>query len=1419
MYAHQHSQHINPDLQMYQNTNIGYQNVEPQNSIRYNTLPPGFNQMNNARLGPQPKLNTPIMIQSESPYHRNEDSISLTRQISQLTQTNIENQKLIAQLQTQMTTLITQNTALIQAVHQQEKPHYQYGANTVSSLIESNLQANTTISETASTIVPTVVQCKSVTTPIRPDYLSSTTPTIDSQPTNQSVTSDLPEIPTSGANILSQLVTITKTTSENSKKITTFPKFSGKDFTTWYDSILSILSSPGWNKLYDQATDDAIQIDPMNDLSADLYTSLKRCLLGNAQDTMLHKKGIRSQGINFLKVLQSTYNPKLSTVERDEKQRNFLSISRKPTESIDSYGARCIFLKELLQTNGINTTPEELKTRFIMGLGPDFTTIKTALNEQNLPPKWQTLDIESLFRTASSFLNTVKSIQKQNAEYKEGQKKETKGQDEANKKEKEEKKTPPNQPKPIKTTPQPPPFVDNRHIEKDRARQARILADLQNGTFDRSKYQREVRPGACIYHGTIHKPPGPCNVLENLVEQHKNVAKQIVPTPNQLPPRTLSTPIPPAPSGVARHTQAVSAMSNIDVNEMHSAQEIASAADQLVNFEIQLNELNTNVNQYSPLTIKCKHVTNISHTNNKLKPINKSFVIDSGAFPHMWNDKSAFISYSPITDNTTINNKVILADGTSTADILGIGSIAIKIKNQIQILDTVLHVPTLNTPLLSVKQHCTKQGCYFYAANNLVILAFPNQVYNIKMKEEIFVDYSHPSKEELVAMNHSPPKTSTPSSFKSAKKVQCSTTATSKPQVNIKRLKQNAQIPTQATTGSAGYDLFAYTETSIPPGTRKKISTQISIAIPGGYYGRIAPRSGLSLQHSIDIAAGVIDSDYRGEVFPKVVNNSNKTFHVKKNTKIAQIIFTRTDSLTLEELDDLDITKRMHGGFGSTDDKKEPIEDIEPTPKLLHQQPEKITIKLPWSEEFQRATLNVQDSFNVNININDTVTTFPKSQIIEWIKSKRILGGHHHKISVTQTLSEVTKAQAIPKMRVVDIPPTACSPKITLNVDQLRKNFGFRNINSIIKEMKQTSTNLIISTQDREPIVDIGEVSTIDRPHRNTTPLLLPKHPGDIVHMDILFGAGTSIGGYKYSLFVVDRATRHKYLYPIRSLKTDILPAIKQLCTDLGRTPNLIRTDFDHKIMGSEIRQYIHEHQGHIESAPPHLQNQNGLCERNWRELLKMARNWLISSLLPSKFWYHALKRATEISNYLPIKINDRITTPHELVYRKKVDMRNLFPMFCVSYVDYKNQKSFATQTTKAIVIGRSQTSNILEFYHPSTKSIISSALYRFDESITAGPAFGLEYDGGFHFNKYCESNIHIRPPTYQSNEQIFIHNKLNNTYTEVKVITIPTIGSDIYTIQYANGNITQANESLLSPNDPTQLPNPDTEPLRTTPS
>jgi len=80
---------------------------------------------------------------------------------------------------------------------------------------------------------------------------------------------------------------------DNSKKITTCPKFTGKDFIPWYDSVIRIISLPGWRALHDPSTDDAITTDPSNGISTDLYTALKRCLQGDAQETMLHKKGIR----------------------------------------------------------------------------------------------------------------------------------------------------------------------------------------------------------------------------------------------------------------------------------------------------------------------------------------------------------------------------------------------------------------------------------------------------------------------------------------------------------------------------------------------------------------------------------------------------------------------------------------------------------------------------------------------------------------------------------------------------------------------------------------------------------------------------------------------------------------------------------------------------------------------------------------------------------------------------------------------------------------------------------------------------------------------------------------------------------------------------------------------------------------------
>jgi hypothetical protein len=83
----------------------------------------------------------------------------------------------------------------------------------------------------------------------------------------------------------------------------------------------------------------------------------------------------------------------------------------------------------------------------------------------------------------------------------------------------------------------------------------------------------------------------------------------------------------------------------------------------------------------------------------------------------------------------------------------------------------------------------------------------------------------------------------------------------------------------------------------------------------------------------------------------------------------------------------------------------------------------------------------------------------------------------------------------------------------------------------------------------------------------------------------------------------------------------------------------------------------------HVNAAPPGRQSQNGLVERHWRTITAMSRNWLSSAQLPPIFWYFAVKRAAEVTNYLPVKIDDKQLTPLELVYGIKPDLRNLFPM------------------------------------------------------------------------------------------------------------------------------------------------------------
>ena len=144
----------------------------------------------------------------------------------------------------------------------------------------------------------------------------------------------------------------------------------------------------------------------------------------------------------------------------------------------------------------------------------------------------------------------------------------------------------------------------------------------------------------------------------------------------------------------------------------------------------------------------------------------------------------------------------------------------------------------------------------------------------------------------------------------------------------VVRLNDNAKIPTRATSGSAGYDLYSSEENTILAGNRGVVKTGLMIEIPKGYCGQVWPRSGFSVKSGIESGAGIIDSDYRGELMVVLYNHSSIDFQVEKHMRMSQLLLVKIDlplvADVTDELNKLTVTpeKNMRtGGFGSTGTK------------------------------------------------------------------------------------------------------------------------------------------------------------------------------------------------------------------------------------------------------------------------------------------------------------------------------------------------------------------------------------------------------------------------------------------------------------------------------------------------------------------
>jgi dUTP pyrophosphatase len=136
--------------------------------------------------------------------------------------------------------------------------------------------------------------------------------------------------------------------------------------------------------------------------------------------------------------------------------------------------------------------------------------------------------------------------------------------------------------------------------------------------------------------------------------------------------------------------------------------------------------------------------------------------------------------------------------------------------------------------------------------------------------------------------------------------------------MQVQLLSDNASVPIRSSEGAAGFDLVSAHDITLQSCDKAIVKTDVAIKVPIGTYGRIAPRSSLAAKHFIDVGAGVIDSDYTGNVGVVLFNHSKTDYEIKKGDRIAQLIIEKIMVPEIVIVVSLSETERGHGGYGST---------------------------------------------------------------------------------------------------------------------------------------------------------------------------------------------------------------------------------------------------------------------------------------------------------------------------------------------------------------------------------------------------------------------------------------------------------------------------------------------------------------------
>lgn len=175
----------------------------------------------------------------------------------------------------------------------------------------------------------------------------------------------------------------------------------------------------------------------------------------------------------------------------------------------------------------------------------------------------------------------------------------------------------------------------------------------------------------------------------------------------------------------------------------------------------------------------------------------------------------------------------------------------------------------------------------------------------------------------------------------------------------------------------------------------------------------------------------------------------------------------------------------------------------------------------------------------------------------------------------------------IPIIRSIDKPSSSLPQNITMSEDFIRACLGFRKVDALKSHFQDLYQDTVtIDSLPADACLDQGDLASIRRKCRNTTPVPRPSKFGDFVHVDIIFGPDIAIGNIHYGLLFIDRHSRMNYLYPLQNLTSDIPKQLQAFFAHTGSPPKRLISDFDLKLIGGKAREFLNSFLIHINAAP-----------------------------------------------------------------------------------------------------------------------------------------------------------------------------------------------------------------------------------------